>query len=55
MERMCISKLLRCWFRILFFGTFIHGNENAVRSATCIHKDLLPEDAIVTHDYLPRP
>ena len=31
------------------FGTFIPGNENAGGSAICNHKDLLPEDAIVTH------
>ena len=35
--------------RFNLFGTFKAGNENAGRSATCIHKDLLPEDAIVTH------
>ena len=34
--------------RLKFFGTFIPGNENAGGSAICIHKDLLPEDAIVT-------
>ena len=32
-----------------FFDTFIHGNENAGGSAICIHKDHLPEEAIVTH------
>ena len=35
--------------RCRFFGTFIPGNENAGGSAICIHKDLLPENAIVTH------
>ena len=35
--------------RFRFFGTFIPGNEDAGGSAICIHKDLLPEDAIVTH------
>ena len=35
--------------RFRLFGTFIPGNENAGGSAICIHKDLLPEDAIVTH------
>ena len=35
--------------RSRFFGTFIPGNENAGGSALCIHKDLLLEDAIVTH------
>ena len=32
-----------------FFGTFIPENENAGGSATCIHRDLLPEEALVTH------
>ena len=31
-----------------FFCIFIPGNEDAGGSAICIHKDLLPEDAIVT-------
>ena len=35
--------------RFRLFGTFIPGNENAGGSAICIHKDLLPEDAIVSH------
>ena len=35
--------------RFKLFGTFIPGNKNAGRSAICIHKDLLPEDAFVTH------
>ena len=35
--------------RFRFFGTFILGNENAGGSAICIHRDLLPEEAIVTH------
>ena len=35
--------------RFRFFGTFIPGNENAGGSAFCIRKELLPEDAIVTH------
>ena len=49
-ERMSISKLFRCWLRDLgFFVTFFPGNENAGGSAICIHKELLPEDAIVTH------
>ena len=50
MERTNISRLFKCWLRGLgFIGTFIPGNENAGRSAFCIHKDLLPEDAILTH------
>ena len=35
--------------RYEFFGTSFPGNENAGGSAICIHKDLLPEDAFVTH------
>ena len=35
--------------RFRFFGTFIPGNENAGGSALCLHKDILPEEAIVTH------
>ena len=35
--------------RFLFFGTFIPDNENAGGSAICIHRDFLPEEAIVTH------
>ena len=35
--------------RLRFFGTFIPDNENAGGSAICIHRDLLPEEAIVTH------
>ena len=47
---MSISKLFRCWLRDLgFFVTFILGNENVVGSAICIHKELLHEDAAVTH------
>ena len=30
-------------------GTFIPRNANAGGSAKCIHKDLLPDDALVTH------
>ena len=32
-----------------FCGTFIPGNENAGGSAICIHRKLLPEEAVVTH------
>ena len=35
--------------RFRLFGTFIPGNENAGGSALCLHKDILPEEAIVTH------
>ena len=35
--------------RFLLYGTFIPGNENAGGSAVCIHKYLLPDDAVVTH------
>ena len=34
---------------VFFFGHFFLGNENAGGSATCIHKDMLLEEAIVTH------
>ena len=32
-----------------FFSTFFPGNENAGGTAICIHRDLLPEEAVVTH------
>ena len=32
-----------------FFGTSLPDNENAGGSAICIHRDLLPEEAIVTY------
>ena len=35
--------------RFQFFGTFLLDNENAGGSAICIHRDLLPEGAIVSH------
>ena len=35
--------------RFRFFGTFVPDNENAGGSAICIHRDLLPEEAFVTH------
>ena len=35
--------------RFLLCGTFIPKNANAGGSARCIHKDLLPDDAMVTH------
>ena len=35
--------------RFRLFGTFLPDNENAGGSAICIHRDFLPEDAIVTH------
>ena len=35
--------------RFRFFGTLIPENENAGGSAICIHRDLVPEEAIVTH------
>ena len=31
------------------FGTFLPDNENAGGSPICIHKELLPEEAIVSH------
>ena len=35
--------------RFWLYGTFIPGNANAGGSVTCIHEDLLPDDAVVTH------
>ena len=35
--------------RFRLHGTFIPKNANSGGSATCIHKDLLPDDALVTH------
>ena len=35
--------------RFSLYGTFLPGNVNAGGSAICIHKDLLSDDAIVTH------
>ena len=35
--------------RFRLFGTFLPDNENGEGSAVCIHTDLLPEKAIVTH------
>ena len=35
--------------RFQLFGTFIPDNANAGGSAICIHKELLPDDAVVTH------
>ena len=31
------------------FGSFLPDNENAGGPAICIHRDLLPEEALVTH------
>ena len=43
-------QAIQVWaLRFKLFGTFILGNENAGGSVICIHKDLLAEDAIVTH------
>ena len=35
--------------QFFLFGTLIPDNEKAGGSAICIHRDLLPEEAIVTH------
>ena len=40
-------QVLAPQFRL--FGTFYADNENAGGSAICIHRDLLPEEALVTH------
>ena len=50
MERMSIFRLFSCWLRD--FGSLVPlflKTKNAGGSAICIHRDLLPEDAIVTH------
>ena len=39
-------QVLAPQFRL--FGTFLSANENAGGSAICIHRDLLPEEAVVT-------
>ena len=49
MERTSISRLFRCWLRDFVFWYFFLYNENAGGPAVCIHRDLLPEEAIVTH------
>ena len=51
MERTSIFRLFRCWLRnfFSFFGTFTPDNEHAGGSAFCLHRDLLPEEALVTH------
>ena len=46
-ENLQAVQVLAPRFRI--FGTFFPENQNAIRSAVCIHKDLVPEEAIVTH------
>ena len=40
-------QVLAPQFRL--FGTFLLNNENAGGSAICIHRDLLPKEALVTH------
>ena len=35
--------------RFRLCGTFVPGNANAGGSVICIHKDLLPDDAVATH------
>ena len=40
-------QVLAPQFRL--FGTFLPDNENAGGSAICIQRDLLPEEALVTH------
>ena len=53
-ENLQAIQVLAPRFRI--FGTFFPENENAGGSAVCIHKDLVPEEAIVTHfSYVSRP
>ena len=53
-ENLQAIQVLAPRFRI--FGTFFPENENAGGSAVCIHRDLQPEEAIVTHfSYVSRP
>ena len=40
-------QVLAPQFRL--FGTFLSDNENAGGSAICIHRNLLPEEALLTH------
>ena len=50
MEKTSISKLSRCWLH--GFGYLVRSflkTKNAGGSAFCTHRDLLPEEAIVTH------
>ena len=45
-----LLQAVQVWaHRFWLCGTFIPGNANAGGSATCIHEDLLPDDAVVTH------
>ena len=48
MERTSNFRLLRCWLRD-FSGTSTPENGNAGGSAICIHRDILFDEAIVTH------
>ena len=48
--QMNFSRLLRCGLRdSVYLVRFLPGNANAGGSAICFHKDLLSDDAIVTH------
>ena len=49
MARTSFSKLFKCWLHN--FGSLVHLflTENAGGSVICIHRDLLPEEALVTH------
>ena len=49
MVRTSIFRLFRCWLHDLPFLVLFPENENAGGSAICIYRDLLPEEAIVTH------
>ena len=50
MGRIGFSRPFRYWLRDSgFLVRFFLGNANAGGSAICIHKDLLPGDAVVTH------
>ena len=50
----CLQAIQVLAPRFRFFLVRFPGNENAGGSAICIHRDFLPEEAIVTH-FLSRP
>ena len=50
MERTSFFKLSSCWLRDFdSLAHFLLTMENAGGSAVCIHRELLPQDAIVIH------
>ena len=50
MARTSFFKLFKCWLHnFVYLVLFLPDNENLRGSAICIHRDFLPEEAIVTH------